>query len=288
MHWNKVSVTVSPEQADAIESLLWALGAVSVTFSDSQDNPIFEPPVGEHPLWQQSEMSALFDQESDLSEITDAIAAECDASVHVEALVERAWEREWLDQFKPMAFGDRLWIVPSAYDSPEDAEVVLRLDPGLAFGTGTHPTTAMILRWLDTMRVDGLSMLDYGCGSGILAVAGLLLGAKTATAVDIDPQAIQATVDNAEQNQVSDRLVTGEVGRVAIGQYDIVLANILAEPLCALAETLCQSTDVGGTLMLSGILQTQRDEVAAAYEGRAIVIDEYEQEGWVAMVLKTC
>ena len=102
----------SPEQADAIESLLWALGAVSVTFSDSQDNPIFEPPVGEHPLWQQSEISALFDQESDLSEITDAIAAECDASVHVEALVERAWEREWLDQFKPMAFGDRLWIVP--------------------------------------------------------------------------------------------------------------------------------------------------------------------------------
>jgi ribosomal protein L11 methyltransferase len=187
-----------------------------------------------------------------------------------------------------MAFGDRLWIVPSAYDSPEDAEVVLRLDPGLAFGTGTHPTTAMILRWLDTMRVDGLRMLDYGCGSGILALAGLLLGAKTATAVDIDPQAIQATVDNAEQNQVSDRLVTGEVGRVAIGQYDIVLANILAEPLCALAETLCQSTDVGGTLVLSGILQTQRDEVAAAYEGRAIVIDEYEQEGWVAMVLKTC
>ena len=228
MHWNKVSVTVSPEQADAIESLLWALGAVSVTFSDSQDNPIFEPPVGEHPLWQQSEMSALFDQESDLSEITDAIAAECDASVHVEALVERAWEREWLDQFKPMAFGDRLWIVPSAYDSPEDAEVVLKLDPGLAFGTGTHPTTAMILRWLDSMRVDGLSLLDYGCGSGILAIAGLLLGGKTATAVDIDPQAIQATVDNAQQNQVSDRLVTGEVGRVAIGQYDIVLARTIS------------------------------------------------------------
>ena len=288
MHWNKVSVTVYPEQADAIESLLWALGAVSVTFSDSQDNPIFEPPVGEHPLWQQSEMSALFDQESDLSAIADAIAAESDASVHIEALVERAWEREWLDQFKPMAFGDRLWIVPSVYDSPKEAEVVLRLDPGLAFGTGTHPTTAMILRWLDSMKINGLSILDYGCGSGILAVAGLLLGAKTATAVDIDPQAIQATLDNADQNKVSDRLMTGEVGRVAIGRYDIVLANILAEPLCTLAETLCQSTGVGGTLVLSGILQSQREDVAAAYEGRAMVIAEYEEEGWVAMVLKKC
>ena len=288
MHWNKVSVTVSPEQAEAIESLLWALGAVSVTFSDSQDNPIFEPPVGEHPLWQQSEMSALFEQESDLSAITDAIAAESDASVHVEALVERAWEREWLDQFKPMAFGDRLWIVPSAYDSPKDAEVVLRLDPGLAFGTGTHPTTAMCLRALDANLPPGKRVVDFGCGSGILGIAAARLGATAVLGVDNDPQAITASRDNALRNEVPDAafsVVLPQDGLIANWQAsaDWVLANILAGPLVALAPVLTALMAPRGRLLLAGLLVDQAEAVVEAYAPRVALSIADQQEGWVLL-----
>lgn len=286
MTWNKVSLVVTAEQADSVESMLWDLGAVSVTLTDSVDEPIFEPPLGEHPLWAESELSALFEQDIDLTLVVEALSAEVAGGVHVEALVERAWEREWLDQFKPMPFGKRLWVVPTAYDPPSEAEIVMTLDPGLAFGTGTHATTAMILRWLDSADVRGQRVVDYGCGSGILGVAALLLGASAVSAVDIDPQAVQATLENALINGVDARLSVAEVGGLDTRNHDLVLANILAEPLCEMVNDLCESTKKGGTLVLSGILESQREQIERAYEGHAHIIDEFEQEGWIALVMR--
>ena len=286
MVWNKLSLEVTALQADAVESMLWDLGAVSVTLTDSLDDPIFEPPLGEHPLWAHSELSALFEQDIDLMQVVETLSAEVGGQVHIETLVERAWEREWLDQFKPMPFGKRLWVVPTAYDPPAEAEVVLTLDPGLAFGTGTHATTAKMLLWLDRTELKGQRILDYGCGSGILGIAALLLGAGLVSAVDIDPQAVQATRENAVMNCVDERLTVAQVGELDTANHDVVLANILAEPLCELVTELCHSTKKGGTLVLSGILDSQRAQIEQAYEGHASVIEEFEQEGWVALVLR--
>lgn len=277
MSWLQFVFDTTKEQVPALEDALLELGALSVTLQDNipdtgVDEPIYEPTRGETPLWQQTKLLALFDADTD----ADAVAAGLIASFgplptwRAEILADQAWERTWMDDFKPMQFGQRLWICPSWAEPPEPEAVVLRLDPGLAFGTGTHPTTALCLQWLDQQPLAGCTVLDYGCGSGILAIAALLLGADKAIAVDNDPQALIATRDNAERNGIDPERLAICLPE-AIDQYmtpasaDVTLANILAGPLQQLAPELTRLTRSGGWVVLSGILAEQANTVALAY-----------------------
>jgi ribosomal protein L11 methyltransferase len=201
----------------------------------------------------------------------------------VESLAERQWEREWLKDFRPMKFGNRLWVCPGEFSVVDANAVVVALDPGLAFGTGTHPTTALCLQWLDAVSLHGKAVLDYGCGSGILAIASLLLGAESAVAIDIDPQAIVATEQNALRNRVDDRLVTVNVGEEGDRQFDILVANILAAPLIENAAAICSKLRLGGELALSGILHSQADEVLKAYAGRIAFEPIRQLEDWILL-----
>ncbi len=276
-------------EADRVEEILERHGAMAVTYSDAADDPVLEPLPGETPLWQDSCVTGLFDADADL----DALERDLRASLglaelpphRVEALEDRAWEREWLKDFRPMRFGRRLWVLPvDAADAPEDSDaVVLRLDPGLAFGTGTHATTALCLERLDSLPLNGTEVLDYGCGSGILAIGALLLGAERATGYDIDPQAITASMNNARQNKVDDR-ITATLEREALGDgFDVVVANILAKPLIESAAEIASRIRRGGTLILSGILADQASTVAAAYAGRIDFETPTERDGWACL-----
>jgi len=275
--WLQFVFDTTKEQVPALEDALLELGALSVTLQDNipdtgVDEPIYEPTRGETPLWQQTKLLALFDADTD----ADAVATGLIASFgplptwRAEILEDQAWERAWMDDFKPMQFGQRLWICPSWAEPPQPEAVVLRLDPGLAFGTGTHPTTALCLQWLDQQPLAGCTVLDYGCGSGILAIAALLLGADKAIAVDNDPQALIATRDNAERNGIDPERLAICLPE-AIDQYmtpasaDVTLANILAGPLQQLAPELTRLTRSGGWVVLSGILAEQANTVALAY-----------------------
>ena len=280
MAWLELSLIVAAEHQANIEAALEDVGALSVTLLDAEDNPIFEPAPGETPLWPQIAMSALFDADSDrvglvhaLTELVPDLAPERIAFRVVE---DQDWTRAWMDQFQPMRFGQRLWIYPWNIEPPaDDADaVVVRLDPGLAFGTGTHPTTALCLEWLDALDLSGLTMIDYGCGSGVLAIAALKLGAARVIGADNDPQALAASRDNAERNGVSDRLALFTPADFAEAPADALVANILAGPLAELAPRFAACVKPGGALALSGILRGQEEELlaryAASFEARAI------------------
>jgi ribosomal protein L11 methyltransferase len=263
------------------EDALFAAGASSVTLLDAADNPVLEPAPGATPLWPTVIVRALFAMGSDADHVRQALLAlpEIDTTLvrqqaHFERVADRAWEREWLKDFRPMRFGRRLWVCPGG-QSPDAAEaadarelVLLQLDPGLAFGTGTHATTALCLEWLDSGAGSWLAdaeVIDYGCGSGILAIAALRLGARIATAMDIDPQALLATRENAGRNDVLARLQVTDDREVNGARADVVLANILAGPLVELAPVLAACTGPGGRIALSGLLLEQADAVTAAY-----------------------
>ncbi len=288
MHWHKVTIAADASEAELIESLFWDNGALSVTLTDPADVPIYEPEPGTTPLWSALEICGLFEQESDVTSIVAEFEAQGHVVNQVETLAERVWEREWLSQFQPMPFGQRLWIVPTEFEVPDAAEVAVRLDPGLAFGTGTHATTALILTWMDGYDFTKRSVLDYGCGSGILAIAALLLGAKACEAVDLDPQAICATDDNAQLNGVSDRLKALLPAQFDPKPYDVVLANILAEPIIAMAQKLTECLAPGGILVLSGIMTSQQEMVEAHFQDDLQFIDQYEREGWLCLVARRC
>ena len=256
---------LNPER---VEAIFLQHGAHSVTFSDAGDRPVLEPAPGETPLWNDTRITGLFGPDADL----EAVAEDLRRSLGIEELPEhsfeslenRDWEREWLRDFGPMRFGRRLWVCPGD-STAEEGSVVVRLDPGLAFGTGTHATTAMCLEWLDGHDLQDRSLLDYGCGSGILAIAALQLGCARAHAMDIDVQAITATRRNASQNSVLDRLSISSSPEGIVGEYDIVVANILAGPLSELADSICRHVISGGLLALSGILAEQVDDVTGSY-----------------------
>jgi len=288
LHWHKVTIAANASEADHIESLFWDKGALSVTLTDPADSPIYEPEPGTTPLWSALEICGLFEQDCDVT----SIVAEFEVLGHfvnqVETLAERVWEREWLSQFQPMPFGQRLWIVPTEFEVPEAAEVAVRLDPGLAFGTGTHATTALILEWMDGHDFKARSVLDYGCGSGILAIAALLLGASHCQGVDLDPQAICATEDNAEVNGVGDRLQAVLPAQFEPKTYDVVLANILAEPIIAMAQQLIECLAPEGILVLSGIMSSQQEMVEAHFCDDLQFIDQFEREGWLCLVARRC
>jgi ribosomal protein L11 methyltransferase len=245
------------------EDALLAAGAASITLEDAGDDPVLEPPLGATPLWPHVRIKALFDAAAD----RDALRASFPDAAF-EDVADRAWEREWLKDFRPMRFARRLWICPGGQRPQLDEsgeQCLIELDPGLAFGTGTHPTTALCLEWLDGAQLQGTFVIDYGCGSGVLAIAALKLGASAALAVDIDPQALLATRDNAARNQVADRLIAALPDDASGRKADILLANILAEPLLELAPAFAERVGGGGRIVLSGILQSQAEPVASRY-----------------------
>lgn len=269
MNWQQLIVEPGPERLEAVEAWLNEAGALAITLQDAGDAPVLEPAPGETPLWPEVRLIALFDEDADLPALAnglrEALGDEAVAQLAMESLENRVWELEWRRDYRPMRFGRRLWVSPpdALHETPADAVTVV-LEPGLAFGTGTHPTTALCLRWLDAHPPQGRDVLDYGCGSGVLAVAAALLGAGAVVATDIDPQALQSTRDNAARNAVSGILTPAPHELPAV-QHDLVLANILAGTLRHLAPELAARTKAGGDLVLSGVLREQHAEVAACY-----------------------
>jgi ribosomal protein L11 methyltransferase len=266
------------------EDALLAAGASSITLEDEGDDPVLEPLPGTTPLWPRVRLKALFDGDADPEQILQFLeealrdelaqppgSATLKSQARFETLADRAWEREWLKDFKPMRFGQRLWICPGGQQP--DAEqmrasgtpVLIELDPGLAFGTGTHPTTALCLEWLDAAAIAGKRVIDYGCGSGILAIAAAKLGASEVVAIDIDPQALLATHDNAERNGVAGLISAHLADHSHDAPADVLLANILAGPLESLAPAFAARVCVGGQIVLSGILRNQAEAVASRY-----------------------
>jgi len=269
MDWRQFAMDLETLNPDAVEEIFARHGATSITLTDAGDKPVLEPAPGKTPLWRDTRMTGLFSPDADLGALRADLLQSlsiADLPAHeIVVLADRAWEREWRKDFGPMQFGSRLWICPGDSSVDHQDAVVVKLDPGLAFGTGTHASTALCLDWLDGLNLHGSTMLDYGCGSGVLAIAALLLGSDSAVAMDIDPQAIRATVENALSNDVRDRLmVTNHMNGIA-GGFDVVVANILANPLTELAGPIAERVNGGCVLALSGILSEQVDQVLEAY-----------------------
>jgi ribosomal protein L11 methyltransferase len=308
MSWLELKLHCGKSNAESLETLLWESGAVSVTLTDAEDEPLFEPKVGETPLWQAMVLTGLYEGDTDADDLQQRLRSAWHwgelPALRFSALPEQDWVRAWLDDFKPMRFGQRLWVCPSWWlnqDKPADADtwapsatdaqawsekhtallqamqqsdqVVMQLDPGLAFGTGTHPTTSLCLQWLDAQPIAGTRLIDFGCGSGILGIAALLLGATEVLGVDNDPQALTATIDNCHKNHIdlarfplylppafAKAQATGTITAV-----DGVMANILAGTLIELSAQIATLVRPSGWLLLSGILQPQSDAVITAF-----------------------
>lgn len=285
-HWLQLRLEVPEALLEAVDGVCVAAGALSVTVEDAADDPVYEPLPGEVRTWPHNRVSVLFPADHDPAPLHAELAVLLGGDVpgwRIEALADRDWERAWLDDFRPMRFGRRLWVCPSDREPPEPQAVNLILDPGLAFGTGTHPTTALCLEWLDGHAAPA-TLLDYGCGSGILAIAALLLGAESAWGIDLDPQALLATHDNAARNGVAARLQTGLPDALPTDlSVELLLANILAGPLVDLAPRLVEHLVPGGALVLSGILPEQAEAVAAAYRPWCGELRRRERDGWVRL-----
>jgi ribosomal protein L11 methyltransferase len=291
MPFLELSLRCRAHDESRLEIALEDIGALSVSLMDAaaaeNEKAILEPGVGETPLWPEMIVTALFAQGTDEAMLLHALEAMDDhidlSTAEFRVVEDQDWERAWMDQFKPMKFGDRTWIVPWNLQVPAEAsdEVIVRLDPGLAFGSGTHPTTALCLQWLDALDLRGQTVLDYGCGSGILALAALKLGAKAAVGVDNDPQALAASKDNAERNGVGEQLRVFLPDDEPIATYPMVVANILASALDALAEKLASRVAFGGVIALSGILLGQEPPLLQRYSAWFDELQVASLDGWV-------
>lgn len=286
MAWIEISVRVRRDDAALVELTLDQHGALSVTLEDDEDHPVLEPAPGETPLWPAVRVRGLFPEDADRRRVVGAVLASGRVSRPDEcqwSLVEdRDWTRAWMDRFEPMKFGEKLWIVPGGMDIRPDPDAIeIRLDPGLAFGTGTHPTTALCLEWIDGLELASSTFVDYGCGSGVLGIAAALKGAGRVVSVDNDPQALEATADNAKRNGVEAVLERHAPESCPPVSADFVVANILAGPLIELAPVLLGLLRERGRLALSGILSGQVEPIFAAYRhglGEMLVRDRDE---WV-------
>jgi ribosomal protein L11 methyltransferase len=284
MPWLQVRLDTDPEHAPLVEEALIGAGAVSVTFEDGGDTPILEPAPGDMPLWSATRVVALFDEATPQDWVADALARLGEAGGEApvfERLPDREWSRAWLDDWEPLRFGRHLWVAPLETPVEDPQATVIRLDPGLAFGTGTHATTALCLEWLEARRLQGCRVLDFGCGSGILAIAALRLGAARAHGVDIDPQALEASRANAATNGVADALTLSEGETPEGGPFDVAVANILAGPLVQAAAALAAVQRPGAAIALAGILSEQAEDVLAAFEADYALAVSAEREGWV-------
>ncbi|MBA6262320.1 MAG: 50S ribosomal protein L11 methyltransferase [Colwellia sp.] len=288
MPWIQLRLSANEETSEKYSDWLSACGAQAVTFIDAQDTPIYEPLPGDEVIyWHNTVVMGLFDASHDMDKTLTYLKSihpdRNDMAYKLEQLEDKDWEREWMDNFHPMKFGDRLWICPSWRDVPDPDAVNVMLDPGLAFGTGTHPTTALCLTWLDGLDLVGKTVVDFGCGSGILSLAALKLGAKKVIGIDIDPQALQASKANAERNGIEDRLALFLPKDQPNLKADVVVANILAGPLRELAPTIIEFVAPNGQLALSGVLEEQANELQNIYgqwcEMDAIAV----QDEWVRL-----
>lgn len=290
MPWLQLHLVVDKTQAPLIELLFEELGSVAVTLGDAGDEPMLEPGPGETPLWQATRVTGLFEDRFDAdqlrADINQALSSDVSRNLTLEHVQDQDWERAWLERFKPMRFGKRLWICPSGHKVEADDAVVIDLDPGLAFGTGTHPTTSLCLQWLDGVELGGKTLIDFGCGSGVLAIAALKLGAAKVVAIDHDPQALLATRDNAERNQVSERIAVYGSADYPKKPADIVMANILANVLVGLNQQIKPLIADNGELVLSGILEEQWQDVANAYQDKLDFAPPKSQSGWVLLQAK--
>jgi ribosomal protein L11 methyltransferase len=281
-----LTLTLDGLDAERVEEACLEFGALAVSYTDQRDDPILEPAPGEFRLWPHSRLQALFPFETSPAELVACLSRVLRVDPKrfaVETLVDKVWEREWLRDFHPMCFGRRLWVAPHHAHVHTQGAIIVRLDPGLAFGTGTHATTAMCLAWLDEHAADGQLAIDYGCGSGVLAVAAAKLGAREVHAFDIDPQALTATRDNAEANDVADRVHVVAADAALPANADILLANILCGPLCELAPRFAALTRPGGRVVLAGLLSTQTDEVMSAHAPWFDMVTFASRDGWTAL-----
>ncbi len=292
MPWLELSLTLRQSDQERVELALEEIGALSVTLLDADiDTPneraILEPGVGETPLWGEIALSALFDSEADrvglVHVLTDLVPELEPERISFREVADQDWTRVWMDQFKPMRFGRRLWIYPSNIEPPMDdpEAVIVRLDPGLAFGTGTHPTTALCLEWLDAADLAGKTVIDFGCGSGVLAIAALKLGAARVLGIDNDPQALSASRDNAERNDVEDRLELFAPEDFTDTRADVLVANILAGPLAELAPRFAACVKARAPFALSGILEGQQHELVDRYAEWFDDLVVASREDWV-------
>lgn len=290
MGWTQVAIITRPEQAELLSDALMKAGALSVSIEDafadtSAEQPIFGEP-GEHNerIWENSKVVALLAQDSEPADIIRQAASQLDIPMlafETETVPEQDWVTLTQAQFTPIRISSRLWITPSWHEIPDAQAINLQLDPGMAFGTGSHPTTRLCLQWLDTHINRGESVLDYGCGSGILAIAAQKLGATRVEGTDIDPQAVHTSQQNAAQNNVQCNFFLPE--NLPTAQYDVVLANILANPLRMLGDLLASYTRTGGTIVLSGILAEQSDELNTIYETWFVMNEPVFEEGWAIL-----
>ena len=290
MTWLQLRVDAQRAEIAEWEDELLAGGAVAVTLEDNADQPLLEPGVGETPLWNLTRITGLYPADMDMKRVLQALPEHLSktGNARVEILEDKDWDREWMQRYQPMQFGERLWVCPSWLEPPDPDAVNLMLDPGLAFGTGTHPTTALCLAQLEGMSLQGQTIVDYGCGSGILAAAALKLGAARALCVDNDPQALTACADNAARNAIDAERLTVALPQDVdqphwTGKAELVIANILAGPLIELSDTLINFLQAGGTLLLSGLLQNQAQVLCEHYANRMPIAIVAEKDGWVCL-----
>ena len=292
MNWQQLKIQIIPEHVDFIEPQLLAAGAVSITYLDAEDQPVFQEELDSTPLWDSLVLCALFEETTELGELLSWLGSNASivnrASLEVEKIEDQAWERSWMDNFSAMQFGEKLWICPSWQEPPDPSATNIMLDPGLAFGSGSHATTALCLQWLATQDLQGKDIVDYGCGSGILAIAAALLDAQSVQGVDNDPQAVLATNDNCERNG----LLPGRVGTFLPEEYDsistpesvdILLANILAAPLLSLASKFASLVKPHGSIVLSGLLAEQADAITEVYSEWFEMSAAVQREDWIRL-----
>lgn len=286
MPWLQLSVTAPEEQTPFIEMLFETLGAYSVTLGDAGDQPVYEPAPGTEPIWQATTVTALFDPAVDLERLKLALNPAVEkykaGPLKIERIEDQAWEVAWQKDYKPMCFGDRLWVGPAVEEDTEEYPIYLKMHPGLAFGTGTHQTTALCLEWLDELELYGKTVIDYGCGSGILAIAALKLGASAAIAIDCDQQAIESTLDHASKNGVLSRL-TAQLPEDECRPAEVMVANILAGTLIELAPQLNRLVKHQGMIALSGILQDQAASVSDAFSPYFTMNKPRHKDDWVLL-----
>ncbi len=305
MPWTQAHLIVPKDKTDQAEETFEALGAVSITLGDAKDEPVLETLPDEIRLWSLVKVTALFEfgQVADdeirqavnmgFSPVSNPVSNRdinqgISQQLSIETLKDQDWERAWMDHFKPMQFGNNLWICPTGQTVDMHGATIIDLDPGLAFGTGTHPTTAMCLEWLDQHPPVDRTVIDYGCGSGILAIAALKLGASHAVGIDYDPQALSASKDNAEKNHVENRLQLLDTNQlvnnpVIDNQADLLLANILAGVLVELVDTITALVKPGGQIVLSGILSDQAEQVLSVYKNHFDMQPVVSQHDWVRL-----
>ncbi|MBU1311633.1 MAG: 50S ribosomal protein L11 methyltransferase [Gammaproteobacteria bacterium] len=288
MPWIQLRVTTTEEKAEQVSDMLMGWGAQAVSFLDAHDTPIYEPMPGEVIYWTNTVVVGLFDAEHPMDKVLKQLEQvsffKGQPDYKLEQLEDKDWEREWMDNFHPIKFGQRLWVCPSWREIPDPTAVNVMLDPGLAFGTGTHPTTSLCMQWLDAIIQPEQTVVDFGCGSGILGIAALKLGAKRVIGVDIDPQAIEASLANAKRNNVEGQIeLYLPKDQPADFKADVVVANILAGPLAELKQVISAYVKPGGKLALSGILASQAQSVIDAYSDEFSFDPIVLQDEWVRL-----